>query len=411
MNELMVLGILMVTGFLVGKLINRFRLPAVTGYLVAGLLIGPSVLRILSEDVVAGNSLISDLALSVIAFTIGREFRWDALQSVGKGIAAITVIEGTAACLFVVIGILLTGRPIGVAMIFGAIATATAPAATVVVMRELRSAGPLTSTLLQVVALDDAVGLMIFGLFIPIARSSLLGRMDTSLLTMIGLPVVEIVGALVGGALLGLLLGYALRFVSGTDVGVALTVGTLLLGAGLAARFSLSPLLFNMALGMALVNANRAADQFVRGVEQAALVIYVPFFVLAGASLHLSLLPQMGGIGVVYLLARSAGKLVGAFAGARVAKMPRSVQQNLGLALQPQAGVAIGMTLMIQHDLPELAALVTTVVLGSVMVYELIGPICAKIAVTRAGEVGKAQPRKSDFQIQHESASQSAVRT
>lgn len=317
------------------------------------------------------------------------------MRQVGKGIITITVIEGTIACLFVLMAVLLTGRPLGVAMIFGAIATATAPAATVVVMRELRSAGPLTSTLLQVVALDDAVGLMIFGLFIPIARGSLLGRMDANWLSLVGLPLIEIVGVLVGGAALGVLLALALRRVSQTDVGIALVVGTLLLGGGLASSLSLSPLLFNMAVGMALVNTNRGADQFIRGLEQAALVIYVPFFVLAGASLHLNLLPKLGGLGLVYLLARSTGKFIGAYMGSRMARMPKSVQHNLGLALQPQAGVAIGMTLMIQRDLPELAALVTTVVLGSVMVYELIGPICAKIAVMRAGEVGRAQPASS----------------
>lgn len=382
----------MVAGFAVGKLVNRFKLPAVTGYLIAGLIIGPSMLHILSDQVIAENSLISDLALSIIAFTIGREFHRDVLRQVGKGIVAITIIEGTTACLFVLMAVLLTGRPLGVAMIFGAIATATAPAATVVVMRELRSAGPLTSTLLQVVALDDAVGLMIFGLFIPIARGSLLGRMDANWLSLIGLPLIEIVGALIGGAALGVLLALALKQVNQIDVGIALVVGTLLLGGGLASRLSLSPLLFNMAVGTALINTNRAANQFIRGVEQAALVIYVPFFVLAGASLHLSLLPKLGGLGLVYLLARSAGKFIGAYLGARVAKMPNSVQHNLGLALQPQAGVAIGMTLLIQRDLPELAALITTVVLGSVMIYELIGPICAKIAVTRAGEVGRAQP-------------------
>lgn len=394
-NELLNLALLLIAGFIIGKLANRFHLPAVTGYLVAGLLIGPSILNLFTDSAVAGHQLISDLALGVIAFTIGREFRWQEIKRVGAGVILITVCEGLTACIVTAVAIRLIGQPIGIALLLGAIATATAPAATVVVMREYRSAGPLTSTLLQVVALDDAVGLMTFALLGPIARADLTGSAASSVLMTILAPLGGIAAAFAIGIALGAGLAFILRHVRNTEEGLALVMGVILLGAGLAQHLQISPLLLNMAVGTTLINVSDRADRFIDALERMSLTIYVPFFVLAGASLHISEVGRLGLIGLTYLLARSAGKVLGAALGSRLAHAQASVQKYLGIALLPQAGVAIGMVLMLQQAVPEAASLITTVVLGSVMVYEMLGPVCAKIAITRAGEVGQA-PAQAD---------------
>lgn len=402
MSPLLVVGILIIFGLLSGKIANKLKLPGVTGYLLLGLSAGPSLFGLLPAETVKEFSFFSPLALALIAFSIGREFKFGYLKQVGAGVALITVAEGIAASTFVVIGMrLLARQPWPLTLLFGALACATAPAATIVVMRENRCEGPLTRTLLSVVALDDALAIVVFALFSPVAAAlvgrSLPGTMANryGFLGVTGhaaaLAAAEILGSVGFGTLAAFLLVVLLRRLRRPEELLAGVLGTAILTAGIASALSLSPLLTNMALGMMLVNIDRGYDKLMQRVDEIALSIYIPFFVLAGASLDLRLLPKLGLVGVIYLTFRSLGKIVGAGAGAKLARFPPQVQKYLGLALQPQAGVAIGLAMMVRTQFPDLADTVTTVIMATVMVYELIGPVLAKIAVTRAGEVGRAK--------------------
>lgn len=361
------------------------KLPAVTGYLVAGMIIGPSVASIVPARIVSSLGFIESLALAFIAFGIGKEFQWENLKRVGPGIATITVVQGLAAAFFVTVGLLILGQPPALALVLGAIATATAPAATILVMKEYRADGPVTRTLLQVVALDDALGIIVFGMVVPFSRALETGT-SLNLLEVLARPIIEILGALCLGFALGITLAFAVKKVDGYRNGRLWVIGTVLVGAGLAEILGWSELLLNMAMGTALVNCTKEGQRLADDVDETVSPVYVPFFVLAGASLDLSLIPKLGFLGVSYLLLRSAGKVSGAWLGSSMARAPETVKKYLGLGLLPQAGVAIGMVSIVRQSFPEFAGVVTTVTLGSVMVYELLGPLMARIAIFKAGE-------------------------
>lgn len=369
------------------------KLPAVTGYLVAGMIIGPSIASIVPARIVSSLGFIESLALAFIAFGIGKEFQWENLKRVGPGIVTITVVQGLAAVIFVTAGLLILGQPLALALVLGAIATATAPAATTLVMKEYQADGPMTRTLLQVVALDDALGIIVFGMVVPLSRALETGA-SLNLLEVLSRPVMEILGALFLGFALGVALAFAVKKVDGYRNGRLWVIGAVLAGAGLAEILGWSELLLNMALGTAFVNSTKEGQGLAEDVDETVSPVYVPFFVLAGASLDLSLIPRLGFLGAAYLLLRSAGKVSGAWLGSSMARAPEAVKRYLGLGLLPQAGVAIGMVSIIRQSFPEFAGVVTTVILGSVMVYELLGPVMARIAIFKAGEAYRLSGNK-----------------
>lgn len=392
MTPFLAVGLIIGCGLLVAKIINAARLPAVTGYLVAGMLIGPSVTSIIPSPLVSELGFIESLALAFIAFSIGKEFQWDNLKRVGPGILTITAVQGLGAVAFVLLGLLVLGQSLSLALVLGAIATATAPAATVLVIKEYQADGPMTKTLLQVVALDDALGLIVFGMIIPVTRA-----LEKGVVPDIGdalfKPVFGIIGALAVGLGIGILLSALIKKLNGRSNARLWTIAAVLTGAGIAETLGWSELLVNMAIGTAFVNSTKDGQDLAEEVEDTASPIYVPFFVLAGASLNLGLVPKLGMLGVAYLLFRSAGKTFGAWLGASMAGAPEPVRKYLGLGLLPQAGVAIGMVAIVRQSFPELADVVTTVILGSVMIYEIIGPAMARIAIFRAGEAHRFRAR------------------
>jgi len=386
-------GIIIACGLLVAKVANAIKLPAVTGYLVAGMVVGPSVLSWISPKMVSDLEFIESLALAFIAFSIGKEFRLENLKRVGSGIVTITVVQGLGAVAFVLLGLVALGQSLALALVLAAIATATAPAATILVMKEYRADGPMTKTLLEVVALDDALGIIVFGMIIPIARALAKGT-EMNLGAALIKPILEITGAVSLGFAIGIVLSFLVKKVNGRENARIWAIAAVLVGAGLAETLGWSELLVNMAMGTALVNSTKDGQHLAEVVDETASPIYVPFFVLAGASLNLGLIPKLGILGISYLLLRSMGKISGAWFGASWARAPVPVKKYLGLGLLPQAGVAIGMVSIVRRVFPEFASAVTTVILGSVMVYEMLGPIMARIAIFKAGEAYKLHSRK-----------------
>ncbi|MGE5484197.1 MAG: cation:proton antiporter [Ignavibacteriales bacterium] len=386
MNALLATGLLTVAGLALARIARIAGLPSVTGYLVAGIVVGPWGLGIIAPSMAESMAgLLETVVLGFIAFGIGREFRWDRLRQVGAGILLVTVVQGIAATVSVTAGLALVGYSLPLAMILGGVATATAPAATIMVVKEYNASGPLTSTLLQVVALDDALGVMVFGVLVSLARALTQGG-PASLASAVAKPAIEIVGSLLLGGVLGVLLAVVVNKIGRPSNHKIWAIGSVLIAIGLADTLGWSPLLVNMGFGTVFVNSTGSAEHIAEQVDDAISPLYVSFFAVAGASLNILMLPRLGLLGFSYLILRSLGKIGGAWAGAKWASLPKSVQDNLGIALLPQAGVAIGMVAVARRSVPQVSDAVTAVVLGSVIVHEILGPILARRALFRSGE-------------------------
>ncbi len=394
------LAILLVAGFLVARLGQLIRLPSVTGYIFAGLLLGPSGIGLITNEAM-GNRLehFTQIALMLIAFGIGEHLEVRRLKYLFKSIGLIGLCETSSAFLFVGVGSFFVacatfaGNPewamsdlVVLALLLGAVSVATAPAATLHVMRELKAVGPLTSTLMAVVAVDDGLAIIFFGIAITVAHHVLSGA--GSLAGAIVASIGEIFLSLLSGVITGFLIDLTVKKVKSR--GEMLTVGLalLLLCGEIARAFHFSPLLAGMAAGFIIINRDRRDVRVFRTLNAFDPPLLVLFFTLAGAHLHVSSLAIAGWIGLTYFILRALGKIIGANVGSRLAAAPFAVRKFLGLALMPQAGVAIGLIFFIQSDsgLNMYSSIITPVVLSGVVLSELIGPLCAKFAVEKAGE-------------------------
>ncbi len=408
-----VLSMLLLSGYALGILAKRARLPEITGYIAAGIVLKQAIFwlglmsdtkfaKLFSRDLIP----INHLALALIAFAVCRGLRLEQMKQLGKGIICIASVQAIVTFVAVVIGVAvigpyanLGGAPAGsfmnmlpLALVFGGIATATAPAATIAVIRELRAKGPFTTTLLATVAIDDAIALLIFAFGITIAESLLTMGAATAGYGVSRLwlrPLVEVVGSLA----LGFLVGIAHHFVGAKVVGkvemMTVSLGIITFASGLSMLLGLSPLLTIMAAGFVLANISRRNQRIFASIEGVQGPVFVIFFTLAGTQLHLENLFTCGIIGATFLVFRLLGKVGGAHLGASIAHVKGPARRYLGLALLPQAGVAIGLMLVAQEN-PHLLVyryVLVDVVLASVALNELIGPPLAAYALRRSGEV------------------------
>ena len=388
MNTLLTIGVAMACGLLVSRLAKAVKLPNVTAFLVAGLLIGPCVAGIITKEQAEAMGIISEAALGFIAYAIGGEFKLSYLKKIGKAPITITLFQGLATVLCVDAGLILLGVDVPMALLLGAIALATAPAATLMVVRQYKARGPVTQMLLPVVAMDDALGLMVFSISASVAQALLGGEMTAQ--SMILSPLIEIVGSLALGSALGLLLAFGARFFASRGNKLALSIALVLAGVGLCDLWGLSSLLVCMMIGAIMVNLSQQHEVLMEQCDRFTPPLFLLFFVLSGAELDLSVLPAVGLTGVFYLLLRSLGKWGGTMLGALSVRADSNVRKYLGLTLLPQAGVAIGMAQMVSIRFPALAAQISTIVLAGVLVFELAGPVITKLALTKAGEIQPA---------------------
>ncbi len=388
MDVLLKIGIVLVVGLVGGKVARIFKLPNVSGYLVAGLFLGPSFFKYISAADIDSLAVISEVALAVIAFSIGSEFILKDMLKLGKSVVVITLLEVIGA-IGVVFGLMyyVFGQPFAFSIVIASMSAATAPAATLMVIRQYRAEGPLTRTILPVVALDDALGIMAFGVAMSLARLSV-GSADSSLVQMLLRPLLEIVGSLGLGAILGSVLTYAAKKAGDRDELQGISLAAIAVATGLSTVLGLSPLLTNIMMGTIVANMMRHSTRVFSSVNEFVAPVYILFFTLAGASLDLRILMSVGIMGLGYILARAAGKGLGAAVGAKAVKADPVITKYLGLALLPQGGISIGLSVLVRQFLPEYATPITTIIMFSVLVYEVSGPIFAKIAIQKAGEIG-----------------------
>jgi Kef-type K+ transport system membrane component KefB len=392
MNELTSLGLILLIALLAGHLVRLVRVPEVTGYLLAGVVMGPSLLGWLTHENLAAIGVFGEVALGLILFSVGCVFELALFRRIGRQILFITFVESALAAVLVTAGLLALGQPWPVACLLGAIAIATAPASTLMVVRECDSAGPLTDNLLGVIAVNNLFCMTAFSLVAAAIDFTANTSADWSgvLYRSAYLFAWQIVGSAALGYLVGALLAaWTWRVAENGEI-LILLAGSILLCVGAARLLDLSPLVASMAVGATMVNLARRGEDVRTTLAGTDPPIYAIFFVLAGAELDLSLVASLGGLGVVYLVGRAAGKFVGARAAARLMHLDRPVQQYLGLALLAQAGLAVGLALTVSSRFGEWAPVVTTVVLGSVAIYEIVGPFSTRFALVRAGEVGLA---------------------
>lgn len=381
-------------GLLGSKLCQRLGIPRVVGSIVAGVLLGDSFAGLISLDDVARLSPFTDVALAMIGFMIGGELKRSVFERFGRQMVLLMLAEGLGAFAVVTTLVsLLTGNlPLG--LLLGALSSATAPAATVDVLWEYHSEGPLTTTILGIVALDDALALVLYGFAIAFARATLAGE-PISPQTALVEPLMDIAGALIVGGGAGFAVNRLVQRLDDRDDLLSLMIAVILSVAGIAGWLGFSLILAEMALGVALTNLSHHASRTVFAVVRGATPpIYILFFVLVGARLQVGLLPELGLLGLVYIVGRTSGKMGGAWLGASAVRADAGVRRYLGFALMSQAGVAIGLALAVAQEFNggdllarETGTLVVNVIAATTFVVQIVGPPCVKFAISRAGEV------------------------
>ena len=386
MNILCALAIAMAVGMAMTRAIKLIHLPNVTAYLVAGLLVGPFILNVLTPEMNNTLSIISDVALGFIAYSIGGEFKLSYIKEIGAKPLVITAFEGCVASLLVFLTLLVLNQPLPLCLALGAIAAATAPAATLMVVRQYKADGPVTKMLLPVVAMDDALGLMLYAIMMAIARAIDSGE-ALSVMTLFVKPMLEIVISLGLGVVIGIAMVLFLRFFHSRGNKLTMTILVVFLSVGISSMFDLSSLLVCMMVGATMINVSNDSTALLEQCDRFTPPLFLLFFVLSGANLDVSVLPTVGVVGVAYVFSRAIGKALGATIGAKIEKCDKNIIRYLGFTLIPQAGVAIGMARMALTDLPEYGATINAVVLAGTLIYELTGPVITKIALTKAGEI------------------------
>ena len=389
LNTFTNLAIMIFAGMALGRLVKLIKLPNVTGYLLAGLLLGPSVLGLLSEDFLSAATLISDMALGFIAFSIGNEFKISYFKRVGAMPIVIATLESLFAVVFVSGALILAGFEAPFSLVLGSIAAATAPAATIMVIKQYKARGPVTETLLSVVAIDDATALIMYSIAVAIATALSGGSANTAQLFL--KPVIEIGGALVVGAILGFIFLLPLKTFKKDGNRLSLTIAFIFMGIGLSKLCGFSSLLFCMAMGAIIANFSPDVNHIMKLSDKITPPIFMLFFVASGAELKLSVLPAVGLCGVIYIVVRVAGKMFGASLGAAICKADKNIRKYLGPALVPQAGVAIGLSLTASAVVPQYATEIRTVILCGTLIYELVGPAIAKMSLKKAGEIASSK--------------------
>lgn len=400
MNILTTIGLTVIVGYFAGKLGKYARVPSIIGYMLLGVVMGPSILNALDEKVLEHLAFVNEIALGFVAFSIGQELSISSLKRLGSGIVSIIFAESFMA-FFVVWGMVYAlTRDMPMSLVFGAMAPASAPAGTVAVIHEYKAKGNLTKALYAVVGFDDGLAIIIFGFAAAIAKIILIGEISSEEVSITaGLleSAKEIVFSILLGGIVGLVFCLLVRRVKDDRDILIMVFGSILVAIGVSLSFHLSLILTNLMVGFTMVNTR--SESLVQKVASKILdvmpLLFILFFCLAGAHLKLSALPALGTLGVVYIIGRSAGLIFGARLGAMFGHVEDKIKKWIGLGILSQAGVAIALALIVKHDFAEIGSAhadkigvsVITSITATCIFFEIIGPILTKIALQKAGEI------------------------
>lgn len=395
MNAIFSLGFIFLLGLLGARLINKIKFPSVTAYLLLGILIGPFLGKFVSSDLISASGFISNIVLGLIAFSIGQNFSRENFHRIGKSVLWISLFEAGGAWILVTLMFLFVLRqPFYISLLFGAISAATAPAATVMVVRECKSKGSFTDVLLGVVALDDAWCLIIFAVSLAIAKAMTTDISSNLFIFRVILKsILGIGGAFVVGWVMSLLASRFSKYIRTQTEALIYSLGFVFFTIGLSLILHFSVLLACMFLGASLVNFKRTHLNFFDVIRTIDSPLYLLFFVLAGANFQIPLMKNLGLIGIVYLIFRLIGKIAGVYLGSFITHASEKVRKYLGLGLVSQAGVALGCALIVKSEFPQAGGIIFATIIATTVIYELIGPICVKIALEKTGEIGASLKR------------------
>ena len=401
-QSLSALGILFICGYLGGRLANWLKLPRVTGYIIAGVLLSPSISGIIPEELIEERfSIVTDIGLAIIAYSVGGSLMLTRFKQLGKSILWITVSQALGAFILtfsliaalspLVVKYTMPHIPfmdvyLSFSLIIGAVSVATAPAAILAIVHEYKAKGPLTTTLLGVVALDDGIAIIIFA-FASVIVCALTKVGGFSMYKIVTDPAIIILGSILLGTIIGLSLSILTPLIKAKESLLVVILGHILLCAGIASQLKISPLLANMMVGFFVVNRAKHSHDLFLAVENIEEVIFALFFTIAGAHFNINVIKIAGLLALIITIARFSGKLVGTKLGAGLSHAPLVIKKYLGYGLLPTAGVAIGLILMAKPLMqPQVSVIMINAVLGSVIINELIAPPLVKFALMRAGE-------------------------
>jgi Kef-type K+ transport system membrane component KefB len=388
-NYILLAGIAIGLGFLIGKGTHLMKITGVVGYIATGIILGPDVLGVIHLSSVEIETM-TNVALGFVAFIIGGELTFSILRKMGKSIIPIIIGESFGAFFIVFFGVYLLTNNVPLSIIFAAMAPASAPAGTVAVIQEYKAKGKLTNAILAVVGFDDGLAILIYAFSIAIAGVILSGVFSVS--NILFVPIMDIgVAVLIGGAI-GVVFAFIFKRLIEREEIIALSLTAIFITAGLSVLFDVSLILACMTMGIVIVNFypqdNKPVFEHIKSVS---LPVYILFFVIAGVNLHLGLLVSIGAIGLVYVICRTLGLVGGSYISALASKADPVIRNNLGFGILSQAGVAIGLSLIASNKLtelghPEIGSIVITTVAATTVVFEVIGPLSARLAITRSGE-------------------------
>ena len=404
LSALTLLGVVIIVGYYLGNTARLVKLPSLIGYMILGVILGPSILHLISEPTMEHLSFITEIALGFVAFSIGAELSLSSLKRLGTGIISIIFAESFAAFFLVAAAVYFLTRDLPMALIFGAMAPASAPAGTVAVIQEYKAKGNLTKALYAVVGFDDGLAIIIFGFAAALAKNLLIAEatgQNGSILPAMLPPLKEIGLSILVGAIVGFAFCQMVRKLEHSKDILIVIFGAVLIATGLSLRWHLSLIMTNMVVGFVLVNTRREAlvHRVMTPLLDIMPLLFILFFCLAGAHLELASLPALGTLGLVYIIGRSAGLIGGAWLGAMIGHVDSKIKKYIGLGILSQAGVAIGLSLIIKHEFAQLdaeynlphaatiGAVALTTVTATCIFFEIIGPILTKIALTKAGEI------------------------
>jgi Kef-type K+ transport system membrane component KefB len=387
-NTILSIGILFLGALVAERLVARIKVPGVTAYILLGVLLGPSLLNMLGSELIDVSDVLSNIVLGFIAFHIGGNFSAENFRKIGSSVLLLSLLETSIAFLLVTGGIVLvTAEPLYVAAVYGAIAAATAPTATMMIVMQYNARGAFTDLLLGIVSMDDAWGVIFFSfaLFFAVgAHTGMVGNGFFTLLSHVGL---ELLTVLLIGTLAAFIVRFFGKYVQRRGDALTFILGTLLFSTGAALYFGVSALMANIVFGAVVINLVPSSFRFFDHLKKIDWPLYIMFYVLVGANLKLELLSSLGLVAIVYVLFRIAGKVLGAYVGARVCHADKSVRRYMGLALMPQAGVALGLALLAKSRFPEIGEMLFVTITATTILYELVGPFATRFALVKAGDI------------------------
>ena len=404
--QLLIIGCIIIVAFYLGKTVKLVKLPSLIGFMFLGVLLGPSLFNVLGEAQQDQLSFITEIALGFVALSIGLELKFSSLKKLGKGIVGVIFAESFGAFILVTGLLYLITKDLPMSLVFGGIAPASAPAGTVAVIQEYKAKGPLTNALYAVVGFDDGLGIILFGFAAAIAKNILTqqtGADSQNFFAMMWIPLKEVFLSIGVGGILALIFSLlAKRLKNSGDISILL-IGTTFVAIGLSTQFHLSLILTNMIIGMIVVNTQSydLIQKIHDRLPSFMPLLFILFFTLAGSNLQLAALPSMGVLGLVYFAARSTGLILGARVGALFGHMDKKIKNWIGLGILSQAGVAIGLSLIVKHEFAGLGRMlangqttgdvigttVITTVTATCLFFEIIGPILTRIALKKTGEI------------------------